>query len=65
LIAHSCGVKEPRELTREHVRIIENQSHSLLFSEVNPLPNVRPEFINLVGFETLETTEKVENTVRS
>ncbi|SBS32742.1 Glutamate synthase [NADPH] large chain [Marinomonas spartinae] len=65
LIAHSCGVKEPRELTREHVRIIENQSRSSLFSEENPLPTVRPEFINLVGFETPANTGKMENTVNS
>ncbi|REG86807.1 FMN-binding glutamate synthase family protein [Marinomonas pollencensis] len=51
LIAHSCGVKEPRELNRSHVRIIENQSRSALFSEVNPVPNIRPEFINVVGFQ--------------
>ncbi|MEL0637761.1 FMN-binding glutamate synthase family protein [Marinomonas sp. TI.3.20] len=51
LIAHSCGVKEPRELNRSHVRIIENQSRSHLFSEVNPMPHVRPEFINMVGFQ--------------
>ena len=26
MIAHSCGVKEPKELNRSHVRIIENQT---------------------------------------
>ncbi|BFM49159.1 FMN-binding glutamate synthase family protein [Marinomonas sp. THO17] len=48
LIAHSCGVKEPRELNRSHVRIIENQSQSRLFSEVNPLPEVKAEYIRVM-----------------
>jgi glutamate synthase domain-containing protein 2 len=51
MIAHSCGVNEPRELTREHVRIIENQSRSQVFAESNPLPDVQPEYINIVGFQ--------------
>lgn len=58
LIAHSCGVKEPRELNRSHVRIIENQSRSVLFSDVNPVPNIRPEFINMVGFHQESTSTK-------
>ncbi len=36
LIAHSCGVKEPRGLTRQHVRIVQNSSKSLPFSEIYP-----------------------------
>jgi hypothetical protein len=57
MIAHSCGVKEPRELTRSHVRIIENQSRSNLFSDINPVPNVRPEFINMTEFQEAATME--------
>ncbi|WP_394182045.1 FMN-binding glutamate synthase family protein [Marinomonas posidonica] len=56
LIAHSCGVKEPRELNRSHVRIIENQSRSQLFSEVNPLPEVKTEYLNFVAQEDREGT---------
>ena len=48
LIAHSCGVKEPRELNRSHVRIIENQSRSHLFSEVNPVPEVKAEYLRVL-----------------
>ena len=57
MIAHSCGVKEPRELTRSHVRIIENQSRSRLFSDVDPMPNVRPEFINMTELQEAVTME--------
>lgn len=54
MIAHSCGVKEPRGLNRSHVRIIENQSRSQVFSESNPIPEVQPEYINIVGFQDKE-----------
>ena len=36
LIAHSCGVSEPRGLTRQHVRIVQNSNRSLPFSEIFP-----------------------------
>ena len=36
LIAHSCGVAEPRGLTRHHVRIVQNSSRSKPFSEIFP-----------------------------
>lgn len=38
LIAHSCGVSEPRQLNRQHVRMIQDQSHSVCYNDVNPLP---------------------------
>lgn len=38
LIAHACGVSEARQLQRQHVRIIENQSRSVSYADVNPLP---------------------------
>jgi glutamate synthase domain-containing protein 2 len=45
LIAHSCGVKEPRGLNRKHVRIIEHSGRSKIFSEIYPTPDVKPEYI--------------------
>ncbi|MCV2403884.1 FMN-binding glutamate synthase family protein [Marinomonas sp. C2222] len=48
MIAHSCGVPEPRGLTRCHVRIIENQTHSQLFSDMCPEQEVQPEYINIM-----------------
>ncbi|KAA0456476.1 MAG: FMN-binding glutamate synthase family protein [Candidatus Thioglobus sp.] len=36
IIAHSCGVKEPRGLNREHVRIMQNNGRSVLMSELYP-----------------------------
>lgn len=44
LIAHSCGVKEPRELNRNHVRIIQNHGRSELFADIYPEPSVIPEY---------------------
>lgn len=55
MIAHSCGVKEPRELNRSHVRIIENQSRSQVFAESNPIPDVQTEYMNIVGFQDKST----------
>jgi len=45
LIAHSCGVREPRELNRNHVRIIEHSGRSKLYSEIYPTPEVKPQYI--------------------
>lgn len=44
LIAHSCGVKQPRGLGRQHVRIIEHGGRSTLFSELYPTPEVKKEY---------------------
>ncbi|MBA3581677.1 MAG: FMN-binding glutamate synthase family protein [Gammaproteobacteria bacterium] len=35
-IAHSCGVEDPRHLTRKHVRIVVSYGHSKPFSELYP-----------------------------
>ena len=35
-IAHSCGVKEPRELGRHHVRIVQQAGNSVPMSELYP-----------------------------
>ena len=40
IIAYSCGVKEPRELTRAHARIVMADGHSELLS--NLYPNKQP-----------------------
>ena len=37
-IAHSCGLKEPRELRRHHVRIRTSDNNSVLMSELWPEP---------------------------
>ncbi len=36
VIAHSCGVKEPRELNRSHVRIVQNSGRSIIMEELYP-----------------------------
>jgi len=58
MIAHSCGVKEPRELNRSHVRIIESQTRSQLFSEANPTPDVKPEYINIMAVDNHTVSEE-------
>lgn len=40
LIAHSCGVSNPRELTREHCRIVQPDGKSILLSDLFPAPEV-------------------------
>ena len=46
LIAHSCGVKQPRALDRHHVRLIENEGRTILMSDVYPEPEVKSEYIS-------------------
>lgn len=48
LIAHSCGVKHPRQLNRMHVRIIERDGRSEELIRIHPIPEVQDEYkINL------------------
>ena len=44
LIAHACGVRQPRELARHHVRMIEHGARSRLLSDVHPPASVRPQY---------------------
>ncbi|ODS24503.1 glutamate synthase [Candidatus Endobugula sertula] len=44
LIAHSCGVKEPRELNRHHVRIIQHSGQSKLLEDIYPSPQVQSQY---------------------
>ena len=46
LIAHSCGVTEPRQLERKHIRVIENSGHSTSLAEVHPVPKVKTQYIS-------------------
>jgi glutamate synthase domain-containing protein 2 len=48
LIAHSCGVKEPRALSRKHVRIIEHSGRSTPFEEIYPTPSVKTEYVKII-----------------
>ena len=38
MIAHSCGVAEPRELRRNHVRLVQSDGRAVLMSELHPRP---------------------------
>lgn len=40
IIAHSCGVAEPRELRRDHVRIVQDTGRSVLMSDLYARPDV-------------------------
>jgi len=44
LIAHSCGVKQPRGLERHHVRVIQSGGYSKPLDELYPVPKVKPEY---------------------
>ncbi len=41
IIAHSCGVDEPRFLDRKHVRIVQNNGRSMPLNEIYPWPEAR------------------------
>ena len=41
IIAHSCGVREPRSLQRFHCRIVTDTGRSIPLSEIYPAPDVR------------------------
>ena len=34
MIAHSCGVDHPRQMTRDHVLIVQSNGHAIPLSEV-------------------------------
>lgn len=38
IISHSCGVREPRELNRSHVRLVQQDGKSVRMSEIYPAP---------------------------
>ena len=44
LIAHSCGVKQPRALDRHHVRIVQTGGKTKLMSDEFPAPIVKEEY---------------------
>lgn len=39
IIAHSCGVKEPRELSRKHARVVMDDMRSKRLDELHPVPS--------------------------
>jgi glutamate synthase domain-containing protein 2 len=51
LIAHSCGVTEPRGLQRHHVRVIEREGSSRSLAELHPLPEARAEYASESGIQ--------------
>jgi len=45
VIAHSCGVHEPRLLKRHHMRIMQANDVSIRFDKLYPYPDVKKEFL--------------------
>ncbi|RUO80925.1 FMN-binding glutamate synthase family protein [Idiomarina tyrosinivorans] len=41
IIGHSCGVEDPRQLTRKHARVIKPDGESISLAERYPLPAIR------------------------
>jgi len=41
MIAHSCGLKHPRQLKREHVRLVQTAGHSMAMNMLYPYPSVK------------------------
>lgn len=42
VIAHSCGVREPRRLKRYHVRIVQEDGRSIPLDKLYPYPEAKP-----------------------
>ncbi len=48
MLAHSCGVASPRELTREHAHIVTEPRSSVSMSELHPYVKIKEEFVKVV-----------------
>ena len=46
VISHSCGVKRPRLMTRQHVRIVQDNGTSIPMNELYPRPEIVADFTN-------------------
>ena len=51
VIAHSCGVREPRDLNRHHARIVTETGRSLPLNEIYSEPAIVHSFIAAGGRE--------------
>lgn len=49
VLAHSCGVDEPRQLGRKHVRIVQDNGKSVPLDELYPRPEVMKNFKVIEG----------------
>ena len=58
IIAHSCGVTEPRGLQRHHMRVIERSDKSHGMHELDPIPPVRAEYATGVSQVDSETSHQ-------
>ncbi|MEM1133293.1 MAG: FMN-binding glutamate synthase family protein [Pseudomonadota bacterium] len=47
VIAHSCGVGEPRRLRRMHVRVVQDDGKSKPMDELYPRPEPMPQYANV------------------
>ena len=45
MIAHACGVQSPRELTRQHARVVQPNGLSVALNELHPEVNTREELL--------------------
>lgn len=54
LIAHSCGVSEPRQLSRSYVRKVQATGKSIAFSEIYPEVVETHQYQNLKGIKISE-----------
>ncbi|GKT12472.1 MAG: hypothetical protein ISEC1_P1450 [Thiomicrorhabdus sp.] len=59
LIAHSCGVEEPRGFTRQHVRMVQGSGKSKPYSEIFPEEN--PIEFGGISIETKHTEHAESN----
>ncbi len=46
VIAHSCGVDDPRDLGRHHVHIVRENGLSIAVNDLHPVPKPKPQFMS-------------------
>jgi glutamate synthase domain-containing protein 2 len=49
VVAHSCGVSEPRQLRRHHARVVVESGRSVRLDELFPAPDTSVEALHIVG----------------
>jgi len=54
VIAHSCGVNQPRGLRRKHIRIIQDNGRAPTMAELYPRPEILADYAHHVSEETSE-----------
>jgi len=48
ILAHSCGIENPRDFKREHVQIVIDNHTSKNMAELYPYKNIKEELVRII-----------------